>query len=146
MIQEYYTKGDYKNFTIQVHALKSAARIVGAEKLSSMAEEEEKAGNILQKAADLLKEYQSYIKLLEPVKNYSDSDDSEKEAASQEEIDKIIKDILQACQDCDLSGLEENFAKLQKIKLPAALKEKLPELTRAVENIEFEEVEKLLRL
>ncbi len=93
LLQEYYTKGDYKNFTIQVHALKSAARIIGAEKLSSMAEEEEKAGNILQKTADLLKEYQSYIKLLEPVKNYSDSDDSEKEDASQEEIDKIMASI-----------------------------------------------------
>lgn len=146
LIQDYYTKGDYKNFTIQVHALKSAARIIGAEKLSFMAEEEEKAGNILQKAADLLKEYQSYIKFLEPVKNYSDSDNCEKEDASQEEIDKIIKDIMQACQDCDLSGLEENFAKLQKIKLPAALKEKLPELTRAVENIEFNDLEKLLRI
>ena len=32
------------------------------------------------------------------------------------------------------------------VNLPAELKEKLPELTRAVENIDFEEIEKLLRL
>ncbi len=144
LIQDSYFKADYKNFTIQVHALKSAARIIGAEGLSSMAEEAERAGNVLQGTADLLKEYQSYIKLLEPVKNYSDSDECEKEDASPEEIDKIIKEILKACQDCDLAGLEAAFGKLKKIKLPPELQEKLPELTRAVENIDFEEIEKLL--
>ena len=81
-IQDYFTKGDYKNFTIQVHALKSAARIIGAEKLSAMAEELENAGNTLQKTPELLDIYRSYIPLLEPVKNYkSESVGEERETS-----------------------------------------------------------------
>ena len=42
--QEYFLQEQYKDYTIQVHALKSSARIVGALKLSQMAEEEETEG------------------------------------------------------------------------------------------------------
>ncbi len=146
LIQDYFAKGDYKNFTIQVHALKSAARIIGAEKLSAMAEELEDAGDKLQTAPDLLKEYQTYTELLEPVKNYTAFDESQQRDAAPEEIDTTIKNMLEACQNCDLAALEDNFALLKKIKLTAGLKEKLPELTRAVENIDFNDLEKLLRV
>lgn len=145
-IQDYFAKGDYKNFTIQVHALKSAARIIGAEKLSAMAEELEKAGNTLQKTPELLDIYRSYIPLLEPVKNYESESVGEERETSPEEIESIRNTMLEACQDCDLAAMEDAFTELKKIKLPAGLKEKLPELTRAVENIDFEEVEKLLGL
>ena len=145
-IQDYFAKGDYKNFTIQVHALKSAARIIGAEKLSAMAEELENAGNTLQKTPELLDIYRSYIPLLEPVKNYESESVGEERETSPEEIESIRNTMLEACQDCDLAAMEDAFTELKKIKLPAGLKEKLPELTRAVENIDFEEVEKLLGL
>ena len=145
-IQDYFTKGDYKNFTIQVHALKSAARIIGAEKLSAMAEELENAGNTLQKTPELLDIYRSYILLLEPVKNYESESVGEERETSPEEIESIRNTMLEACQDCDLAAMEDAFTELKTIKLPARLKEKLPELTRAVENIDFEEVEKLLGL
>lgn len=145
-IQDYFAKGDYKNFTIQVHALKSAARIIGAEKLSAMAEELENAGNTLQKTPELLDIYRSYIPLLEPVKNYESESVGEERETSPEEIESIRNTMLEACQDCDLAAMEDAFTELKKIKLPAGLKEKLPELTRAVENIDFNDLEKLLRV
>ena len=138
-IQGYFDKADYKNFTIQVHALKSSARIIGAEKLSSLAAELEEAGDKLQNAGELLSIYREYISLLEPVKNYVEGDGEKREAAPNE-IDGIIKNILAACEDCDLAALEDNFAELKKIKLPAELEAKMPELSRAVDNIEFEEI------
>ncbi|WP_408069594.1 response regulator [Butyrivibrio sp. JL13D10] len=45
MIKEYESAGDIKNFTIQVHSLKSSARIIGAEALSEQAEALEMLGN-----------------------------------------------------------------------------------------------------
>ncbi len=138
-IQGYYDKADYKNFTIQVHALKSSARIIGAEKLSSLAAELEEAGDRLQNAGELLSIYREYISLLEPVKNYAEGDGEKREAAPNE-IEGIIKNILAACEDCDLATLEDNFAELKKIKLPAELEAKMPELSRAVECIEFEDI------
>lgn len=138
-IQDYYNKADFKNFTIQVHALKSSARIIGAEKLSSMAAELEEAGDKLQNTGELLSTYREYISLLEPVKNYAEGNGKKREATPNE-IDSIIKNILSACEECNLAALEENFTELKKIKLPAVLEAKMPELSRAVDNIEFEEI------
>ena len=40
----FYMTKDWKNYTIRVHALKSSARIIGASKLSKLAEQLEMAG------------------------------------------------------------------------------------------------------
>ncbi len=159
-IEQAFNAGQYKDYTIKVHALKSAARIIGAEKLSLMAEELENEGKKLQEEAEvsemwltevkrktkeMLACYRSYIDLLEPVKNYGDSDDSEKQEASEEELTAIKNAILNACETFDLVTVEEEFGKLKKIKLPPELSSKMQELSKAVENIEFEEIKSILK-
>ena len=160
LIQKLFTDGNYKDYTIKVHALKSAARIVGAEKLSLMAEELEKEGKKLQeetevsedslsdikiKTKEMLDYYRSYIDLLEPVKKYDEADDAEKLEASEEEVTAIKNAILNACENFDLVTVEEEFEKLKKIKLPPELSSKMQELSKAVENIEFEEIKSILK-
>ena len=160
LIQKLFTDGNYKDYTIKVHALKSAARIVGAEKLSLMAEELEKEGKKLQeetevsedslsdikiKTKEMLDYYRSYIDLLEPVKKYDEADDAEKLEASEEEVTSIKNAILNACENFDLVTVEEEFEKLKKIKLPPELSSKMQELSKAVENIEFEEIKSILK-
>ena len=155
LIQKYFADCNYKEYTIKVHALKSAARIVGAENLSSMAENLEKEGNELQamsdipqeylnelktKTDDMLNYYRSYIDLLEPVKNYGEADDAEKQEASEEKVTAIKNAILNACDNFDLVTVEEEFAQLKKIKLPPELSSKMQELSKAIENIEFDEI------
>lgn len=44
ILEQYYIDKDYQNYTIQVHALKNNARMLGADKLADMAFEHEKAG------------------------------------------------------------------------------------------------------
>ncbi|MCR4605893.1 MAG: response regulator [Eubacterium sp.] len=44
-IEELYNQKDLKNYTIKVHALKSSARVIGADELSSFAQKLEDAGN-----------------------------------------------------------------------------------------------------
>ena len=154
-IEQAFNAGQYKDYTIKVHALKSSARIIGAEKLSLMAEELEKEGNELQamsdipqeylnelktKTDDMLNYYRSYIDLLEPVKNYGEADDAEKQEASEEEVTAIKNAILNACDNFDLVTVEEQFAQLKKIKLPPELSSKMQELSKAIENIEFDEI------
>ncbi|MBR5421260.1 MAG: EAL domain-containing protein [Lachnospiraceae bacterium] len=46
-IARYYKEEDWENYTIQVHALKSSSRVIGAMELSRLAAELEKAGNEL---------------------------------------------------------------------------------------------------
>lgn len=170
-IQEYFLQEQYKDYTIQVHALKSSARIVGALKLSQMAEEEETEGNRLlsiineevenkkeieekkqelisqmkAKTEKLLECYRSYLDILGPVKKYGQKTENEKEELSEEELSKIIKTLLSGCADFDLAKVEEEFALLQKAKLPENLAGKMEALSKAVENIEFEEIEELLK-
>ncbi len=154
-IEQAFSAGQYKDYTIKVHALKSSARIIGAEKLSLMAEELEKEGKELQeeiklsensltdikiKTKKMLDYYRSYIDLLEPVKNYGEADDVEKQEASEEEVTAIKNAILNACDNFDLVTVEEEFEKLKKIKLPPELSSKMQELSKAIENIEFEEI------
>ncbi len=160
LIQKLFTDGNYKDYTIKVHALKSAARIVGAEKLSLMAEELEKEGKELQeetevsedslsdikiKTKEMLDYYRSYIDLLEPVKKYDEADDAEKQEASEEEVTAIKNAILNACENFDLVTVEEEFEKLKKIKLPKELEQKMEELNKTVENIEFDEIKSILQ-
>ena len=97
---------DFENYRIKVHALKSAARIIGAEKLSELAAELEEAGKALQtkplnfeellsdtksKTSLLLEQYRGLYTLLLPVKKYSETGAEEKRSLSSEERDSIIK-------------------------------------------------------
>lgn len=64
-IQKYYDTGDWKNYTVKVHALKSSSRLVGAMKLGDDAEALEMAGNdkdteyITSHHADMMEEYRT---------------------------------------------------------------------------------------
>lgn len=160
MIQNYLQEENYKDFTIQVHALKSAARIIGAEKLSELAAELEEAGKALQtkplnfeellsdtksKTSLLLEQYRGLYTLLLPVKKYSETGAEEKRSLSSEERDSIIKKLLTASEDFDLPAVEEQFELLKKAKLPEALQQKMPELEKVIENIDLDQIKEILQ-
>ena len=71
-IERYWLDKDYRNYTIQVHALKSTARLIGAMKLSDDAKYLEQCGDaenasaIDEKTDDLLNLYESYREKLRP--------------------------------------------------------------------------------
>ena len=73
LIREAFEKEDYDNYVIQVHALKSSARLIGAPTLSKQAEELEIAGREgdvwrIQKDNDkILKEYKRYYDGLDAI-------------------------------------------------------------------------------
>jgi CheY-like chemotaxis protein len=159
LIQTYLQEENYKDFTIQVHALKSAARIIGAEKLSELAAELEETGKALQtkplnfeellsdtksKTSLLLEQYRGLYNLLLPVKKYSEAGAEEKQTLSNEERDSIIKKLLAASEDFDLPAVEEQFELLKKIRLPENLQQKMPELEKAIENIDLENIKGIL--
>ena len=74
------------------------------------------------------------------VDDYDEVSDAEKQEASEEEVTAIKNAILNACENCDLVTVEEKFAQLKKIKLPPELSSKMQELSKAIENIEFDEI------
>lgn len=64
---------DYRNYTVQVHSLKSTSRLIGAQELSSMAAyleecaDQEKYAELEAKTPELLRLYRSYKEKLAPV-------------------------------------------------------------------------------
>lgn len=161
-IKNFFEQKNYKDFTIQVHALKSAARIIGAFKLSEMAAELEQLGNQLQKNEKSEQEdkaflsemekknsaltayYTSLSNLLAPVKKYGEIQADEKQSADETKINSIIQEILAGCSAFDLAAVEEKFSELKKIQLPEKLNLILPEIEKAIEEIEFEKIGQLL--
>ena len=77
LIREAFDKEDYDNYVIQLHALKSSARLIGASALSKQAEELEIAG----REGDAWRIQNGTDKILEEYKRYYDNlDETFKEA------------------------------------------------------------------
>lgn len=150
-------KKDIKNFTILVHALKSASRIIGALNLSEKAEYLENLGNkcqelqslallneITEKAADLLRLYRSFSQVLETVKQYGENKVVEKQKVSDEEIKNLCRNLIKACDDFNLSLVEDLFEHLKTFELPEVLSEKQEEMERALQNIDYDTLRALV--
>ncbi|MBQ7545089.1 MAG: response regulator [Synergistaceae bacterium] len=79
-ISKFFEEQDIPNYTIKVHALKSSARLIGAQELSDMARHLEDCGNagdldeIAARTPALLERYGEYLGKLEPL--YKKDDDA----------------------------------------------------------------------
>ena len=72
LIQKYEQEEKWKEYTIEVHTLKSSSRQIGAHELASIAEHMEAAGNaqdaklIHETTPEMLKKYMEYKDILKP--------------------------------------------------------------------------------
>ena len=150
-IEAFYKQKELKSYTILVHALKSSARIIGAKKLSLLAEKLEKAAKendvdfMEENTEQLLILYKSYERILKPIAEKKESD-SEKASLSKDDFISILNEIQDSCQTCDLPIIEEKADILSKHQLPIKdnVQEKLDELFAAIENIDFEKIEEVI--
>ena len=93
-ISGYYEKGDFENYTIKVHALKSSAALIGAMELSEGAKELEMAGK--EDNIDYIKQHHDEVmKLLrsykEPLSKIFAEDEKKEEEKKEEEKPKAPK-------------------------------------------------------
>ena len=105
-IEEAEAKKDYGELTLLVHALKSNAKTIGADRLSVISEEMENAGRMndndgmSKRLADLVAEYKKIIDIIRP---YGEMEEvhpaSEISAAEAEEAGKALIDALNDFED-----------------------------------------------
>ena len=104
-IKGFYDKGDRNNYNIRVHALKSSARLIGAEELSEEARLLEEASNeesydpeyIKEKTPKLLSNYLGFLESLSPLDNSADTEDQD---IKKPEIDKdSLSDAYSALEE-----------------------------------------------
>lgn len=132
-----------RDYTIEVHALKNTARMIGAGQLSEWFYHMEECGNagdvdtIRQETPDLLKEYHSFKEILRP---YGEAQNQEKREAAAEELTELLEKIKNAMDSFDLDGADEAMQELEKCRIPANCESMMDSLRVGVADVMMEEV------
>ena len=135
-------EGDWKGYTIEVHALKSSSKQIGAMVLSQEAARLEAAGNkgdidaIHRDTDRLLAHYRSYIPLLAPYCAEPEAEPAAKEEITGERLQQFFADMREAADNLDLDSMEKVGEAMRGYAYPAAEEEFLHRLLQAVEDID----------
>ena len=137
-----------KDYTIEVHALKNTARMIGAMELSKMSYELEILGKdndieqIQAKSPDHIELYRSYKNKL---KEYGEKDIEETKKVSLDEIKDTLMRIYEAMDSFNLDDADVAMAELESYELPHSIKEKIKELSAYVADVAIEDVMKVTK-
>ncbi len=149
MIQEYEQTEQWKEYTIEVHALKSASRQIGAMELAAMAEQMEAAGNakdailIHQTTPGLLERYMRYKEILAPYFPEQEKEQTVGEAG-RDEIEEFFVQLKEAMDNLDMDAMEAVILKMSKYSYPGGQKECFDNLRNAVADIDTEKCEEIM--
>lgn len=138
-------------YTIEVHALKSASRQIGAMKLAEQAAILEKAGNerdcarIHADTDTMLMQYRRYLTVLSPFFEEKAEQEEQKERITVEIRSGLFEKLRTAMDDLDMDAMEEVVREMKQYHYDEAQKTLLERLWEAVNNIDVEECENILR-
>lgn len=143
LIGQLKQQGNIEQYTIEVHALKSSSRQIGATALANMAAELEKAGHtgdietIRECTDDMLQMYTDYVQVLEPFcvekKNIT-----ARVPVVNDELIALFDDMSDAIVCLDIDRMEQVSAKLGKYDLDEKSDDIYNELCEAVNNIDVD--------
>lgn len=112
LIQTYKEKEEWHNYTVEVHALKSASKQIGADDLSDRAAALEAAGNandidiILQNTDELLALYAHYQDILSPF--FPEKHEVEgKPPITSDVLTEVFAEMKQAIDDLDMDKMDD---------------------------------------
>lgn len=112
LIQTYKDKEEWHNYTVEVHALKSASRQIGADDLSDRAAALEAAGNandidiILQNTDDVLLMYAHYIDVLSPFFPEKQEEEGKPPITAAVLMD-VFEEMKHAIDDLDMDKMDD---------------------------------------
>lgn len=151
ILEQSMKDADWRNYTIEAHALKSSSRQIGAVELSDLAARMEQAGNeqdigyIQTHHEELMDMYYDLQKILE---KYVDvGQDSKAEPKIEYDASKILKHLeklQEAVDNLDMDGMEEVIRQMDEISLDEKEGEILAKMKEAVESLEVEICEQLI--
>lgn len=148
-IRSLYDNEDWKNYTVKVHALKSTARIIGAEELSNRAMRLEDAGNagyieeIKRDTEALLNLYEAFREKLSPL-GEEEADESEKPLIGADELEEAVGAIREMAASFDEESIRFVFEELKEYRMPEDKKAWMEEIRRAAARLDWDKVKDLL--
>lgn len=144
-IECYAAEGDAADYTVEVHALKSSSRLIGALELSRQAEHLEMSGRSVDKeeinklTPKLLKLYRSYKKKLSPAVEAAAAAKNAKARVviSAGELKDELKKLRSMLKDFDLDGAEAWAENAAQYEVDEQVAEKLRGIRTDVQMIDY---------
>ena len=150
LIQEYEKDEKWREYTIEVHALKSASRQIGALDLAQTAEQMEAAGNaenaalIHKVTPGMLEEYMFYKGILAPYFTKAEEEQGDRAAADQDEMETLFAQMEEAMENLDMDAMEKAIQDMDRYSYDDSQRKFFDELKNAVEDIDTEACEKII--
>ena len=144
----YVKAGDIKNFTILVHALKSSARLIGANLLSSDAAFLEQCGDknnkeeIEIRTPSLIEFLRSYKFRLAPL--FTQKEEAEKKEISEADFTQVLGQLLDCARVFDFDTADAIVKMLADYKIPSAKQEDFVAIKKALAAVDQVKLVKLL--
>ena len=142
-IEKCLADGLIRDYTIEVHALKNTARMIGAMELSESFYQMEQCGNagdvemILSATPEILERFRALKPVLEP---YGKADEQNKMQVSSDEIIEVLNKLRTAMDSFDLDGADEAMGELETYRLPDTLQKQMENLRAYVADVAMEDV------
>lgn len=142
---------DWVAYTIEVHALKSSSKQIGAITLSDRAAALEQAGNarnssFIHKHTDrMLQQYLSYREVFAPFCPDEEEDNSDKEKISTSVLLKFFADMRAAVEDLDMDKMEEVAHEMNSYRYEGWQQEMFMRMKDAVDDIDVDSCEAILQ-
>ena len=151
-IEGFAAEGDFRNYTVLVHALKSSARIIGAAELSEQAAHLEQCGlneereEIEEKTPALLTLYRSYLEKLSPAAKEAPGGEEadDRPVLTEAEWAEAASGIRECAEAFDLVSAESIFDMLSAYRVEPPLREKYEEVGKLVHAVDREGLLKAL--
>lgn len=153
LIKEYEETEEWKHYTVEVHALKSASKQVGAMDLSVKALELENAGNALNsqlihaKTDALLKQYAEYYQILKPYfanKKKSSKLSSQNPPITKQALKDAFAHMATAIDDLDMDAMEAVAKELSSYSFPTDQQQLYQRFCAAVEDLDVDSCESII--
>jgi signal transduction histidine kinase/response regulator RpfG family c-di-GMP phosphodiesterase len=144
VIKKAYDEEDWEQYTIEVHALKSSSRQIGALELASDAEQLENAGKkkdigfIRANTESLLNLYSSYKPVLAEYFGDSAEGGDSAEELTEDMLKELLSTVETASENLDMDAMEKVTETIKSTSHDKKYDEALNELLEAVESFDFE--------
>ncbi len=152
LIQELEQKEDLKNYTIEVHALKSASRQIGATQLADTAARLEQAGNegdaalIHSMTPEMLDCYLHYDSILQEYFKIENQDVSIKPVATSKDLRQFFAMLRFAFENLDMDQMEDAIETMKQYSYEQSQQELFEHLCGAVSEIDTDASEDIIKM
>lgn len=149
-IEGYYACGDWENYTIKVHALKSSARLIGALSLADDAQLLEDAGKtvnidfIRENHGSFMEDYKKFEGILAGIFTEEKSKE-DKPLADEYLIQDTYEGLQMAAEAMDCDMIEAILSELEPYAFPGEDEERLEKIRECAGNYDYDGILDVLR-